>query len=55
MDGNPVLVPMMPVMSVMDDGWKLRRNTVVQVAVSTARVDGYLVVGRWRTRVGIVL
>jgi hypothetical protein len=39
--------------SVMDDGWKLRRNAVVQVAISTARVDGYSVVRRWRTRVGI--
>ena len=40
-------------MSVVDDGWRLRRDAVVQVAVSTARVDGYSVVRRWRTRVGI--
>jgi hypothetical protein len=53
MDGNPALVPVMPVMSMMDDRWKLRRNAVVQVAVSTARIDGYSVVGRWRMRVGI--
>jgi hypothetical protein len=53
MDGNPALVSVMPVMSVVDDGWKLRRDAVVQVAISTARVDGYSVVRRWGMRVGI--
>jgi hypothetical protein len=53
MDGDPVLVSVMPVMSVVDDRWELGRNAMVQVAVSTARVDRYSVVGRWRRRVGI--
>jgi hypothetical protein len=53
MDGNPALVSVMPVMSMVDDRWELGRNAVVQVTVSTARVDGYSVVGRWRMRVGI--
>jgi hypothetical protein len=53
MDGNPVLVSMMPVMSMVDDRWELGRDAMVQVAVSTARVDRYSVVRRWRTRVGI--
>jgi hypothetical protein len=50
---NPALVSVMPVMSMVDDRWELGRDAVVQVAISTARVDGYSVVGRWRTRVGI--
>jgi hypothetical protein len=53
MDGNPALVSVMPVVSVVDDRWELGRNAMVQVAIPTARVDGYSVVGRWRTRVGI--
>jgi hypothetical protein len=53
MDGNPALVSMMPVMSVVDDGWEFGRNAMVQVAVSTARVNRYSVVGGWRTRIGV--
>jgi hypothetical protein len=53
MDGNPALVSVMPVVSVVDNRRELGRNDVVQVAVSTARVDGYSVVGGWRTRVRI--
>jgi hypothetical protein len=53
MDRNPALVSVMPIMPMVDDGWRLWGNAVVQVAVSTARVDGYLVGRRWRTRVGI--
>jgi len=52
-DGNPALVSVMPIVSVVDDRWEFGRNAVVQVAVSTARVDGYLVGRRWGTRVGI--
>jgi hypothetical protein len=29
MDGNPVLVSVMPIMSVVDDGWWMRREAVV--------------------------
>jgi hypothetical protein len=29
MDGNPALVSVMPVMSVVDDGWWMRREAVV--------------------------
>ena len=52
-DGNPVLVSVMPIVSVVDDRWEFGRNAVVQVSVSTARVDGYSVIGRWRARIGI--
>jgi hypothetical protein len=52
-DGNPALVSVMPVVSMVDDRWRLRRDAVVEVAISTARVEGYLVGRRWRTRVGI--
>jgi hypothetical protein len=52
-DGNPALVSVMPVVSVVDDRWEFGRDAVVQVAISTARVDGYSVVRRWRTRVGV--
>jgi hypothetical protein len=52
-DGNPALVSMMPVVSMVDDRWEFRRDAMVQVAISTARIDGYSVVRRWRTRVGV--
>ena len=52
-DGNPALVSVMPIVSVVDDRWEFGRNAVVQVSVSTAGVDGYSVIGRWRARVGI--
>jgi hypothetical protein len=29
MDGNPALVSVMPVMSMVDDGWEFGRNAVV--------------------------
>jgi hypothetical protein len=45
MNGNPALVSVMPVMPVVDDRWELGRDAMVQVAVSTARVDGYSVGG----------
>jgi hypothetical protein len=28
-DGNPALVSMMPIMSMVDDRWRLRRDAVV--------------------------
>ena len=52
-DGNPALVSVMPVVSVVDDRWEFGRDAVVEVPVSTARVDGYSVIGRWRTRIGV--
>jgi hypothetical protein len=52
-DGNPALVSVMPVVSMVDDRREFGRNAVIQVSVSTARVDGYSVVGRWRTRVRV--
>jgi hypothetical protein len=52
-DGNPALVSVMPIVSVVDDRREFGRNTVIQVSVSTARVDGYSVIGRWRARVRV--
>jgi hypothetical protein len=52
-DGNPALVSVMPIVSVVDDRREFGRNAVVQVSVPTARVDGYSVIGRWRTRVRV--
>jgi hypothetical protein len=52
-DGNPTLVSMMPIVSMVDDRGEFRRDAVVQVSVSTARVDGYSVIRRWRTRVRV--
>jgi hypothetical protein len=54
MEWDPALISAMPIMPVVDDRWWLRRDSVIiQVAVSTARVDGYLIDRRGRTRVGI--
>jgi hypothetical protein len=52
-DGNPALVSVMPVVSVVDDRGEFGRDAVVQVSVSTARVDGYSVTRRWRARVKV--
>jgi hypothetical protein len=50
---DPALVSVVPVVSEVDDGWRLRRDAVIQVAVFTAGVDGYLIWGRRRMRVWI--
>jgi hypothetical protein len=39
--------------SKVDDGWRLRRDSMVQVSVFTAKVYGHLIRDRRRTRVGI--
>jgi hypothetical protein len=53
MEWDPALVSMMPVMSEVDDGWRLRRDAMVEVSIFTARVYGYLVWGKRRMRVRI--
>jgi hypothetical protein len=52
-NGNPASVAMMPIMSEVDDGWRLRRDSMVQVAISSARVDGYLIGRKGRMRVRV--
>jgi hypothetical protein len=53
MEWDPALVSVMTIMPMVDDRWRLRRDSVVQVAIFTARFDGYLVGRRWRMRVGV--
>jgi hypothetical protein len=53
MEWDPALVSVMPVMSKVDDGWRLLENAVVEVSVLTARVYRYLVWGKRRTRMWI--
>jgi hypothetical protein len=43
----------MLVVSVVDDRREFGRNAVIQVSVSTARVDRYSVIGRWRARIRV--
>jgi hypothetical protein len=50
---DPVLVAMIPVMPKVNDGWRLRKDPMVQISVFTARVDRYLIWSGRRTRVGI--